>query len=132
MIGIDLIKDHGLLNAAYDDDLGLTATFNRNVLRHVNRLLGSNFVLEDWQHRGFFTPAQARVEMHLEARRDVTVRWFDNGERRFDQGQRIHTENSYKFTPDGFGELLQRAGFGQSKMWFDPHKWFMLCHARPV
>jgi len=132
LIGIDLIKDKALLDAAYDDDLGLTATFNRNVLRHVNRLLGSNFVLDDWLHRGFFNPVEERVEMHLEARRDVIVSWPDKGNRRFLQGDRIHTENSYKFTPDGFGELLRCAGFGQSKMWFDPHHWFMLCHTRPI
>ena len=132
LIGVDLVKDQALLDAAYDDALGVTAAFNRNVLLHVNRLLGSDFVLADWQHRGFYNPACTRVEMHLEARRDVTVRWDGDGVRQFRQGERIHTENSYKFTPDGFGELLRQAGFGHSKMWLDPHKWFMLCHARPL
>ena len=132
LIGVDLLKAHALLNAAYDDALGVTAAFNRNVLLHVNRLLGSDFVLDDWQHRGFFNASQARVEMHLEARRAVTVRWDDEGIRHFRQGERIHTENSYKFTPDGLVALLRQAGFGKSKMWFDPHRWFMLCHAQPL
>jgi dimethylhistidine N-methyltransferase len=131
LLGIDLVKDKAVLDAAYDDALGVTAAFNRNALLHVNRLLGSDFVVGDWQHRGFFNPELSRIEMHLEARRDLTVTWC-GGERKFSQGERIHTENSYKFTPDGFNDLLRQAGFGQAKMWFDPQKWFMLCYARPV
>ena len=131
LLGIDLVKEKAVLDAAYDDALGVTAAFNRNALLHVNRLLGSDFVVADWQHRGFFNPELSRIEMHLEARRDLTVTWC-GGERTFRQGERIHTENSHKFTPDGFSDLLHQAGFGQVKMWFDPQKWFMLCYARPV
>ena len=131
LLGIDLVKEKAVLDAAYDDALGVTAAFNRNALLHVNRLLGSDFVVADWQHRGFFNPELSRIEMHLEARRDLTVTWC-GGERTFRQGERIHTENSHKFTPDGFSDLLHQAGFGQAKMWFDPQKWFMLCYARPV
>lgn len=131
LLGIDLVKDKAVLDAAYDDALGVTAAFNRNALLHVNRLLGSDFVVDDWQHRGFFNAAQSRVEMHLEARRDVSVSWC-GGNRSFRQGERIHTENSYKFTPEGFSDLLRQAGFGHAKMWFDPQNWFMLCHARPL
>lgn len=131
LLGIDLVKDKAVLDAAYDDALGVTAAFNRNALLHVNRLLGSDFVVDDWQHRGFFNAEQSRVEMHLEARRDVSVSWC-GGSRSFRQGERIHTENSYKFTPEGFSDLLRQAGFGHAKMWFDPQNWFMLCHARPL
>ena len=131
LIGVDLVKHHALLDAAYDDALGVTAAFNRNVLLHVNRLLGSDFVIGHWQHCGFFNAAQSRVEMHLEARHNVTVNW-PGGQRKFLRGERIHTENSYKFTPDGFADLLHQAGFGQCQMWFDQHKWFMLCHAQPL
>lgn len=131
LLGIDLVKEKAVLDAAYDDALGVTAAFNRNALLHVNRLLGSDFVVDDWQHRGFFNAEQSRVEMHLEARRDVTVSWC-GGSRQFVQGERIHTENSYKFTPEGFSDLLRQAGFGHAKMWFDPQNWFMLCHARPL
>ncbi len=132
LIGVDLIKDAAVLNAAYDDALGVTAAFNRNVLLNVNRLLDSDFALADWRHRSFFNAAQSRVEMHLEAQNELTVRWAGGGVRRFEQGERIHTENSYKFTPESFAELLQQAGFGHCKMWFDARKWFMLCHARAV
>ena len=68
LIGVDLVKGKAVLDAAYDDALGVTATFNLNLLRHVNRLLGADFAVRDWIHRAFFNAAQGRVEMHLEAR----------------------------------------------------------------
>ncbi len=132
LLGVDLVKDKAVLDAAYDDALGVTAAFNRNILLHVNRLLEADFNLDDWEHYGFFNPERQRVEMHLQARREVGVTWCDGGARRFRRGERIHTENSYKFTPEGFGELLKQAGFGQCTMWFDPNQWFMVCHAKPV
>ncbi len=131
LIGIDLVKDAALLNAAYDDQIGVTAAFNLNVLRHLNRLLGTDFAVRDWRHRAFFNEAQSRVEMHLEARRDVTVHW-PQGSRRFREGERIHTESSYKYTREGFLNLLARAGFGASHTWSDANNWFMVCHARAV
>ncbi|MCA1324713.1 L-histidine N(alpha)-methyltransferase [Herbaspirillum seropedicae] len=129
LLGIDLVKPAAVLDAAYDDALGVTAAFNLNLLNHVNRLLGADFNARHWQHLGFYNAAQQRVEMHLEARRDVIVRW-EGGRRTFGQGERIHTENSHKFTPDGIVDLLQRAGFGDCRMWFDPQRWFAVCHAR--
>ena len=75
LLGADLVKDKRLLDLAYDDPLGVTAAFNLNVLRNVNALLGSDFDVADWRHVAFFNPEQSRVEMHVEARRDVTVRW---------------------------------------------------------
>ncbi|MFL9923254.1 L-histidine N(alpha)-methyltransferase [Herbaspirillum lusitanum] len=130
LIGIDLVKDSKVLDAAYDDELGVTAAFNLNMLNHVNRLLEADFNPRDWQHHGFFNAELQRVEMHLEARRDLQVRWADGGRRVFRQHERIHTENSYKFTPEGFEALLQQAGFGDCQMWFDERRWFMVCHAR--
>ena len=69
--------------------------------------------------------------MYLQARHAVKVSW-SGGHRHFDAGEQIHTENSYKYTPDGFQAMLTQAGFGQCSMWFDPQRWFMLCHARAV
>jgi dimethylhistidine N-methyltransferase len=129
LIGVDLVKDHALLDAAYDDALGVTASFNLNLLNHLNRLLGADFKLREWRHRGFFNPQESRIEMHLEARRDTVVRW-QGGERRFGEGERIHTENSYKYTPDSFAGLLHQAGYQPAQRWTDERGWFMVCHAR--
>jgi dimethylhistidine N-methyltransferase len=131
LIGVDLVKHARILNAAYDDELGLTAAFNLNLLRHLNLLLGANFVVRDWLHRAFFNEELSRIEMHLEARRDVTVTW-PQGERRFAEGERIHTENSYKYTEQRFLHLLERAGFGKCRVWTDPRKWYMVCHAQVI
>nr|WP_238482493.1 L-histidine N(alpha)-methyltransferase [Noviherbaspirillum aridicola] len=129
LIGVDLAKDARLLNAAYDDALGVTASFNLNLLRHLNGLLGADFDVRDWRHRAFWNPAQGRVEMHLEARRHVVVRW-QGGQRHFREGERIHTENSYKYTRQGFLQLLERAGFPAARTWTDEREWFLVCHAR--
>jgi dimethylhistidine N-methyltransferase len=130
LIGVDLIKDKAILDAAYDDALGVTASFNLNLLLHLNYLLDADFHLADWCHRGFYNPQQNRIEMHLEARNDVTVRWKNGGLRHFVQGERIHTESSYKYTQQSFIELLQQAGFGNVQTWCDPRQWFMVCHAQ--
>ena len=123
LIGVDLVKDTAILEAAYDDPLGVTAAFNRNLLLHINRLTGSNFELAHWQHVGRFDAALSRIEMHLQATCDVVVRW-PGGQRAFAEGERIHTENSYKWTQAGFEQLLNEAGFTQATGWTDPAKRF--------
>jgi dimethylhistidine N-methyltransferase len=131
LIGIDLIKDKAVLDAAYDDALGVTAAFNLNLLCHLNMLLGADFQVSDWRHRGAFNVTESRIEMHLEARTAVTVRWL-GGERRFARGERIHTENSYKYTIPGFLDLLRHAGFGDAQVWTDASQWFAVIHARAL
>lgn len=131
LIGVDLVKDRQTLNAAYDDALGVTAAFNLNLLLHLNQLIGADFNLRDWRHLGYFNEAHSRVEMHLQARRDVTVTWR-GGRRRFAPDERIHTESSYKYTRQDFLQLLERAGFGSVRTWTDERGWFMVCHARAV
>ena len=123
LIGVDLVKPAAVLEAAYDDALGVTAAFNRNLLRHVNRLLGSDFDIADWRHVARFDAAASRIEMHLEARRDLGVCW-PGGKRRFDAGERIHTEHSYKWTRAGFEALLRDAGFRAVQTWTDGQEWF--------
>ncbi len=123
LIGVDLVKPAALLEPAYDDALGVTAAFNLNVLLHLNRLIGSNFRIPQWKHVAFFDRTQSRIEMHLESREALTVGW-PGGERRFAAGERIHTENSCKYTPTGFAALLAAAGFGAQQAWMDPHQWF--------
>lgn len=125
LIGVDLVKDVAVLEAAYDDSLGVTAAFNLNALRNVNRLAGCDFDPADWQHVAFFDRGQSRIEMHLQARCALTVRW-PGGERRFAAGERIHTENSYKWTREAFAAVLREAGFRQVQSWADPREWFAL------
>lgn len=131
LIGIDLVKDAAILDAAYDDDLGVTAAFNLNMLRHVNRLIGADFQARQWKHVGFFHAAQSRIEMHLEAREALSVSW-PGGSRRFAAGERIHTENSYKYTAPGAAGLLEQSGFRTVKTWTDPNGWFAFIYARAL
>jgi dimethylhistidine N-methyltransferase len=119
LIGVDLVKPVPVLEAAYDDALGVTAAFNLNLLLHLNRLIGSDFEPRGWRHVGLFNTELSRIEMHLEARRAQSVHW-PGGERRFTQGERIHTENSYKYSRGAFAELLVRSGFGQHHCWSAP------------
>jgi len=128
LLGVDLVKDKRLLDLAYDDPLGVTAAFNLNVLRNVNALLGSNFDVADWRHVAFFNDERSRVEMHVEARCAVTVRWPD-AERAFAAGDRIHTENSYKYTPERLRETLKRAGYAWVAMYTDDAEGFAVALA---
>jgi dimethylhistidine N-methyltransferase len=123
LIGVDLIKPAAVLEAAYDDPLGVTAAFNLNLLRHLNRIVGSNFDLRQWRHVALFDAARSRIEMHLEARQALTVCW-PGGERRFAAGERLHTENSYKWRADDFQALLHDAGFATARHWSDQRGWF--------
>ncbi len=118
LIGVDLVKDTAELEAAYDDALGVTAAFNRNLIYNLNRLVGTDLRLADWAHHALFDRLASRIEMHLVAQRDLTVRW-PGGQRAFHQGERIHTENSYKWTVDGFSQLLREAGFSEPLVWTD-------------
>jgi dimethylhistidine N-methyltransferase len=129
-IGVDLQKPIDPLERAYDDELGVTAAFNRNLLRHVNRIAGTDFVLADWQHVAFFNERESRIEMHLQAVRDVEVSW-PGGHRRFAAGARIHTENSYKHCIDGFRSLLATAGLRSAGHWTDSAGWFAFFVAIP-
>lgn len=123
LIGVDLVKPVSILEPAYDDPLGVTAAFNRNLLLHLNRLAGTDFDIGDWRHVGFFNSADSRIEMHLEALRETIVHWH-GGERRFAAGERLHTENSYKWRIEDFAALLERAGFARLRHWTDARAWF--------
>ena len=123
LLGVDLVKDTSLLQAAYDDALGVTAAFNKNLLCNVNNLLETDFDVRQWRHVALFNTEQSRIEMHLEAACDLTVRWPGHA-RRFLAGERIHTESSYKYTLEGMTALIKRAGFRQVRHWTDPRQWF--------
>ncbi len=123
LLGIDLVKDTATLEAAYDDALGVTAAFNKNMLRHVNGLLDADFDVRQWRHVAVFNTEASRIEMHLEASCALTVRWPEHT-RAFASGERIHTESSYKYTVSSMTTLLQRAGFKQVQHWLDARGWF--------
>jgi len=131
LIGVDLVKDPFTLRAAYDDALGVTAAFNLNALAHANQLLGSDFAVKDWRHVALYNTEHNRIEMYLEALRDLAVTW-PGVTRRFGAGERIHTENSYKYAEHGFVELLESCGFGNVSRFTDEAKKFLVCHARAV
>ena len=116
LIGVDGKKAAAVLDAAYDDALGVTAAFNRNVLLHLNNRFGFGFDLEGFAHRGFYNAERGRIEMHLEALHDQDV-LLDGRSRHFARGERIHTENSYKYRPDEFEALLRQAGFARLSRW---------------
>lgn len=123
LIGVDLKKEHSTLNAAYNDSKGITAAFNLNLLQHINNQLSANFDLNAFKHDAFYNPILGRIEMHLISRKKqlITV----SGERfAFEEGESIHTENSYKYTIDEFQSLAKQAGFIPQKVWTDSQKLF--------
>ena len=123
LIGVDLRKSRAILEPAYDDAQGVTAEFNRNLLRRINRELGANFDLTAFDHRAFWNAAEGRVEMHLVSRREQAVRI---GGRciAFARGESIHTENSHKYELAGFAALARSAGFEVLRVWTDDARLF--------
>ena len=119
IVGVDLAKDRETLEAAYDDAGGVTAAFNKNVLQRINRELGGDVPVDAFAHRAVWNPLESRVEMHLEALRTLKARAAGR-EFAFVRGETIHTENSYKFTPEGFGALAERAGWRTVRQWISP------------
>lgn len=131
LIGFDLIKDAQVLDAAYNDAQGVTARFNKNMLVRINRELGGSFDVDSFEHVAFWNKKKSRIEMHLESRYEQTV-WIEDLGRgfHFEQGERIHTENSYKFSLRLIRQLLRNGGFKLEKSWTDPQGWFCEALAR--
>jgi L-histidine N-alpha-methyltransferase len=132
LIGTDLVKDPARLVPAYDDDQGVTAAFNRNVLHVVNRELRADFVPEGFEHVARWNEESRWIEMRLRATSAHTVTVADlDLEVRFAPGEELLTEISAKFTRPGVEEELDRAGFVVDAMWEDPGGDFLLTLARP-
>jgi len=125
LLGVDLKKDEATLLAAYDDAAGVTADFNLNMLARLNRELGAEFQLDAFEHRAVWNPNESRMEMHLESRIAQRVR-IDalDVEVEFAEGERIHTENSYKYQPGQAEALMASAGFEPLQTWTDEQGWF--------
>ncbi|MEJ0068758.1 MAG: L-histidine N(alpha)-methyltransferase [Pseudomonadota bacterium] len=123
IVGADLHKDSAILNAAYNDAAGVTAAFNLNLLRRINRELAGTFDLEAFRHHAFYNEAERRIEMHLISLRDQTV-WVGDEAFAFTAGETIHTEDSYKYGIEDFQSLAQRAGFEPVTAWTDAERLF--------
>jgi dimethylhistidine N-methyltransferase len=134
LMGVDLRKDPALLHAAYDDARGVTARFNLNLLARINRELGGNFDLQGFAHRAEVHVEEGRVSMHLWARRPARVRIAAlELEVAFAEGEDIHTEDSYKYSPGEIADLAATAGFAIDGDWRDSTGGFaevrLLCRA---
>ena len=123
LLGADLIKDPALLHAAYNDAQGVTAAFNLNLLARANRELGARFALDQFAHSAFYNAPEQRIEMHLMSRRRQHIAW-DGRSFELDEGETLHTENSYKFTIEGLRALALRAGFRPGPVWTDEDRLF--------
>jgi dimethylhistidine N-methyltransferase len=123
LIGVDLRKDQAVIEAAYNDSAGVTAQFNLNLLARANRELGGDFDLQHWGHRAIYNSDAGRIEMHLISQIDQAVHIADHTFR-FRADEKIVTEFSYKYAPEGFAALARNAGFEFQKIWTDDARLF--------
>jgi dimethylhistidine N-methyltransferase len=123
LIGADLVKDKAVLERAYNDAAGVTAEFNLNLLRAVNRAFGANFALDGFAHEAIYDDAESRIEMHLISRRAQSV---CIGEHRFElrAGEPIVTEYSHKYTLPAFAHLAEDGDMRVQRVWTDPERLF--------
>jgi dimethylhistidine N-methyltransferase len=125
LLGADLVKDPAVLHAAYNDEAGVTAAFNLNLLARANRELGTDFDLDGFAHGAFYNSPQRRIEMHLVSRCAQRVQ-LDGQTYLFEEGETLHTENSHKFSVDSLRALAAEAGFTAGPVWTDPNRLFSL------
>lgn len=123
LIGVDLKKDSKILNAAYNDEKGITAAFNLNLLTRINHNLNANFDLANFTHQAFYNELKGRIEMHIVSLKDQIIN-INGIEIKINKNEAIHTENSYKYEIKEFQNLAQIAGFIATKVWTDPSNLF--------
>lgn len=123
LIGVDLQKDPAIVSAAYNDSAGVTAEFNLNILRHLNRAFGSDFNLDAFAHRATYRPDEGRVVIELVSNA-AQVAHIGDVEIEFADGESIITEYSHKYTLNGFADMAAAAGFEVRHVWTDPRQWF--------
>ncbi len=125
LVGADLKKDSRHLVAAYDDPIGVTSAFNLNLLARINRELGGNFDVHAFAHRAYYNEGAGRMEMYLESLRAQRVEISEIDLcLSFEEGEKIHTENSHKFDRSGLESLAQASGFRIEKFWSDSQSRF--------
>ncbi|MFZ0285067.1 MAG: L-histidine N(alpha)-methyltransferase [Terriglobales bacterium] len=131
LLGTDLAKDAAILVPAYDDAQGVTEQFDKNILTRLNRELGATFDLDFFCHVAIWNPAKSRMEIYLESQRSQIVNLgLLKSKVKLANGERIHTENSYKYTLPMVREMLELSGFSLDATWFDRRTWFGLHLAR--
>jgi dimethylhistidine N-methyltransferase len=123
LIGVDLRKDKAILERAYNDSAGVTARFNLNILRRLNKEFSANFDLNRFEHRAVYQASPGRIEMHLVSTCRQTVR-VANEDFHFEEGEFIRTECSHKYALEEFAEMSRRAGFVVHTVWMDPDRLF--------
>lgn len=133
LIGIDLQKDKQVLEAAYNDCQGVTAAFNYNILHHINGVLGTQFNVDYFEHKAIYSEEKNRIEMHLISTMDQIIKISDASDSDSDSkniifkaGESIHTENSYKYSKQGFKDLVEGAGFEVRECWADEKNYFAM------
>ncbi|MEW5988580.1 MAG: L-histidine N(alpha)-methyltransferase [Chloroflexota bacterium] len=131
LIGVDLKKDPAILRRAYNDRAGVTAAFNLNMLAHLNRALGANFQLEQFEHRALYNQEHGRIEMRLVARAGQTVH-LDGRAIPFHAGEEILTEVSYKYSLADFAELAAEGGFQVGQVWTDEEQLFSVQYLEAI
>jgi len=132
LLGTDLAKERSVLEAAYDDSRGVTAAFNLNLLRRINRELGADFAVDSFDHQATYDADRDRVEMHLVSAREQTVTIpAARTVVHFAAGETIHTESSHKYTPETLSDLKTAAGFVEDAAWIDDRGWFRLQRWQP-
>jgi dimethylhistidine N-methyltransferase len=132
LLGTDMAKEPAAVEAAYDDAQGVTAEFNRNLLRRINRELGGDFQVDAFAHRAIYRPDLGRLEMHLQSRLEQTVR-IPGADLvvQLAEGESIHTENSHKYNSAMLAQLRHGAGYVEEESWSDQRGWFQLHRWRP-
>lgn len=125
IVGVDLIKSADVLHAAYNDQAGVTAAFNQNLLKRINRELGGTFKLDSFEHHAFYNRERNRIEMHLASLKRQKVRVLGQTID-FRAGETIHTENSYKYSVASLGALARGVGWMPVASWLDSRKYFSI------
>ena len=129
LIGVDLKKDHTILNAAYNDKKGVTSSFSLNLLRRINREIGGNFDAKRFRHEASYNSKRGRMEIFLVSLDQQVVNV--NGQVfNFESGERIHTENSHKYEISEFQKIARESGFSPQKAWVDDKKLFSIHYLR--
>jgi L-histidine N-alpha-methyltransferase len=127
LLGLDMVKDKTVLERAYNDEQGVTARFNKNILNVANKILGTDFKPEYFRHRAFFDDEKQRIEMHLVAMRNMVVKSpFFEKDLEIAKGETIHTENSHKFTSHHIDEFAAVSELSVRAVYTDSNRWFTL------
>jgi dimethylhistidine N-methyltransferase len=128
LIGVDLVKEKAVLENAYNDHEGVTAQFNRHLLKRISQTFGFPILHDDFRHIAFYNDAEQRIEMHLECLK-AQIWHLDGIEIAFDQGEWLHTENSYKYHPEQFFVMLKEALWQPRRVWYDQNQYFGVFYA---